>query len=174
VTVMVLPPSTHKPLHGAVMVFIDSAEDHALLSGGDAAYLRAGVYAALEDGAYPSQRCERTRIYRRHALRVLAECRRGWEPDDDGVPVLDSEIGQVARYLAADSAGSARFVGAWRLLCESVDVIAGLDSGTVDPAGRFDPGAPGSVEAKRTILRDDTECDVVRALTGLLRTPKAA
>lgn len=176
-TTMVLPPTATQPQPAAAMVAIYSAEEHGVLSGSAAAYLRAGVYAAVEDAVSPSQRCERTRIYRHHALRVLAESRADWEPDDDGTPTTSGDVGQVAAFIAGLRFGflpntdSAR---AWALLCESVDMIAGLDGGTVDPADHFGPGIPGSVEAKRDILRNDAESDVGRALAGLLRTRKAA
>jgi hypothetical protein len=174
---MVLPTTAHQRAadHAAAMVAIYSAEEHGLLSGPAAAYLRAGVYAAVEDAV--SQRCERTRIYRKHALRVLAESRADWEPDDDGTPVTDGAVGQVAAFIAGLGFGflpNTDSANAWRLLCESVDMIAGLDGGTVDPADHFDPGTPGSVEAKRDILRNDAESDAGRALAGLLRTRKAA
>jgi hypothetical protein len=83
---MMLPPTTEHPLHSATMVLIDSAEQHALLSGAEAAYLRAAAYAVLEDDADAGKNVP-SESYRRLGLRVLAAARTGWEPDSDALAV---------------------------------------------------------------------------------------
>lgn len=146
--------------HDQAMTAIAAAEHHSAIRVDDADYLRAAVQAVTDD-----RDPARSRRYRRDALRVLAETRGDWEPDSDGDPVVDGEVGQVARYL---SAGGDDFPAAWVLLCESVDLAMAIDCGSVVLDDHFEPGTPGTADAKREILRDDAEADVTRALAHLL------
>ncbi|MBI1758012.1 MAG: hypothetical protein HYR62_02070 [Actinobacteria bacterium] len=112
------------------------------------------------------------------ALHLLAADRSAWEPDVNGKPCLDGEIGQVVTILAAGRA----VMPAWATLCRGIDEhspalrrAALLALTGADPLGRPEP-LPATVQALREAgwVTEATAYVVATALGGAVAERRLA
>ena len=148
----------------AAELLVDQAQTDQLIDGLDAAVVRAGIAAALEERTrtVTPRRLDLCRVLRKRALEALAELRHRWQPH---------EVATLLRAVAVDGHPTA----AWTLLVESVEMIVGIEDGSIDAVAVLGPRVPGSVQDKRQLLVCDAEGDAAAALAQMLgATPQQA
>lgn len=116
--------------------------------------------------------------FRAIALNQLAADRRAWEPDVDGQPCTDGEVGEVVLVLATRRP----VFSSWAMLCRGVDTgSVPLRRGALfaltgaDPLGRPEP-LPATVQALRHQgwIGDDAAYVVAAAIGGTVDERKLA